>query len=221
MPPGRLEGAPDRPRRAMALAISACGHAGDALRRRGGPLWNDWLLYQRAVIVKHLAECVRDGVHPILSSEHARHAQEIMAKAIESARTGRAIELTTTFWANPIARGKGPRVASVMRALFGTDDPVERLCIAPVWLSRRSWVALPTHCAGLKTGPSRRDLGFIRNPDRLCAYARTDMGAVRCRYPVPKALTQPPFIQIWYCSLGSSGFGTTREARHLHRRNAQ
>ncbi|MGN6032431.1 MAG: Gfo/Idh/MocA family protein, partial [Thermomicrobiales bacterium] len=66
-------------------------------RGGGGPLWNDWLAYQRAVIVKHLAECVRDGVPPILSAEHARHALEIMVKAIESARTGQAIELTTTF----------------------------------------------------------------------------------------------------------------------------
>ena len=65
--------------------------------RSGGPLWNDWVAYQRAVIVKHAAECVRDGVHPVLSAEHPRHALEIMVKAIESARTGRAIELTTTF----------------------------------------------------------------------------------------------------------------------------
>lgn len=62
-----------------------------------GPLMREWNTYQRSVIVKHLAECVRDGVHPILSAEHARHALEIMVKAIESARTGQAVELTTTF----------------------------------------------------------------------------------------------------------------------------
>ena len=54
-------------------------------------------LYQRAIVVKHLAECVREQKHPILSAEHARHALEIMIMAIESARTGQAIELTTTF----------------------------------------------------------------------------------------------------------------------------
>ncbi len=57
----------------------------------------DWPELRRAVMVKHLAECVRDGVHPTLSAEHARHALEIMVKAIESARSGCAVELTTTF----------------------------------------------------------------------------------------------------------------------------
>lgn len=53
--------------------------------------------YRRAILVKHLVDCVRQGVHPVLSAEHARHALEIMLKAIESARSGRAIDLTTTF----------------------------------------------------------------------------------------------------------------------------
>ena len=57
----------------------------------------DWSELRRAVMVKHLAECVRDGVKPTLSAEHARHALEIMVKAIESARSGQAIDLTTTF----------------------------------------------------------------------------------------------------------------------------
>ena len=57
----------------------------------------DRQLYQRAILVKHLAECVAEKKHPILSAEHARHALEIMIKAIESARTGRAIDLETTF----------------------------------------------------------------------------------------------------------------------------
>jgi predicted dehydrogenase len=63
-------------------------------RPGGGAEWDQ---LRRAVIVKHLAECVRNGVHPVLSAEHARHALEIMVKAIESARSGTAIELTTTF----------------------------------------------------------------------------------------------------------------------------
>jgi hypothetical protein len=33
----------------------------------------------------------------VLSAEHARHALEIMIMAIESARSGKAIDLTTTF----------------------------------------------------------------------------------------------------------------------------
>lgn len=53
--------------------------------------------YARAIMVKHLIECVKEGKQPILSAEHARHALEIMIKCHESAETGRAIDLTTTF----------------------------------------------------------------------------------------------------------------------------
>jgi predicted dehydrogenase len=53
--------------------------------------------YRRAILVKHLVDCVRQGVHPILSAEHARHTLEIMLKSIESARSGQALDLRTTF----------------------------------------------------------------------------------------------------------------------------
>ncbi|HZQ99861.1 MAG TPA: Gfo/Idh/MocA family oxidoreductase [Chloroflexota bacterium] len=59
--------------------------------------WQRQRELRRAVLVDHLIECVREGKKPVLSAEHARHALEIMLKAIESARTGRAIELRTTF----------------------------------------------------------------------------------------------------------------------------
>jgi len=51
----------------------------------------------RAVLVEHLARCVRTGERPALSGEHARHALEIMLAVGESAREGRVVELTTTF----------------------------------------------------------------------------------------------------------------------------
>jgi len=51
----------------------------------------------RAVLVDHLADCVRDGVPPALSLDHARHVLEIMLMAQESARQGVAVPLTTTF----------------------------------------------------------------------------------------------------------------------------
>jgi predicted dehydrogenase len=51
----------------------------------------------RAVLVEHLARCVRTGERPVLSGEHARHALEIMLAVTESAREGRVVELTTTF----------------------------------------------------------------------------------------------------------------------------
>jgi predicted dehydrogenase len=51
----------------------------------------------RAVLVDHLADCVAGGLRPLLNLEHARHVLEIMLMADESARSGRAMDLTTTF----------------------------------------------------------------------------------------------------------------------------
>ena len=44
-----------------------------------------------------VVECVAEDKHPVLSAEHARHALEIMLAVTTSARTGRHIELKTTF----------------------------------------------------------------------------------------------------------------------------
>lgn len=54
--------------------------------------------YHNACMVEHLVDCLRDGRKPTLSAEHARHTLEIMLKAIESARTGQAIDLETSFY---------------------------------------------------------------------------------------------------------------------------
>ncbi|MEM7537387.1 MAG: Gfo/Idh/MocA family oxidoreductase [Chloroflexota bacterium] len=51
----------------------------------------------RAIIVEDLAAAIDEGRAPVVSGEHATHVLEIMLKAIESARTGAAIDLTTTF----------------------------------------------------------------------------------------------------------------------------
>lgn len=64
---------------------------------RGGLNDRDAQRYRRAVMVKHLVDCVRAKKHPVLSAEHARHALEIMIKAVESARSGRVLDLETTF----------------------------------------------------------------------------------------------------------------------------
>jgi len=47
--------------------------------------------------VLHLANCIREGTYPVLSAEFARHALEIAVKAMESAKTGKAMALTTSF----------------------------------------------------------------------------------------------------------------------------
>ncbi|GAB3436895.1 Gfo/Idh/MocA family protein [Flindersiella endophytica] len=62
---------------------------------RRAQAWTDKL--QRGILVDHLADCIRSGERPVLSANHARHALEIMLKVEESARTGQAVELTTTF----------------------------------------------------------------------------------------------------------------------------
>jgi len=67
--------------------ITPRGGMGDSERQR----------YRRAILVKHLADCIATGTPPVASAEHARHALEIMVKAIESARSGQALELQTTF----------------------------------------------------------------------------------------------------------------------------
>jgi predicted dehydrogenase len=67
------------------------------IRNIAGSLEDQRARYRRAIMVKHLVDCVNEGRQPVLSAEHARHALEIMLKSIQSARCGRVIELTTTF----------------------------------------------------------------------------------------------------------------------------
>ena len=66
-------------------------------RRRWNNADSQQQRYRRAILVKHLVDCIHEQKHPILSAEHARHALEIMLKAIESARSGQALDLKTTF----------------------------------------------------------------------------------------------------------------------------
>ena len=67
-------------------------------RPRGAtPLEAQFERYGRAILVKHLVDCIVADTHPIVSAEHARHALEIMLKAVESARCGRVLDLETTF----------------------------------------------------------------------------------------------------------------------------
>jgi predicted dehydrogenase len=45
----------------------------------------------------HWADCVRQGRQPIMSARHGRHVLEVLLSAQLSARTGKAIELSTVF----------------------------------------------------------------------------------------------------------------------------
>ncbi|MFC4245297.1 Gfo/Idh/MocA family protein [Gryllotalpicola reticulitermitis] len=52
---------------------------------------------RRALLIAQLVDSLRSETRPTLSAEHARHALEIMLAVAESAKTGRVVELTTTF----------------------------------------------------------------------------------------------------------------------------
>lgn len=47
--------------------------------------------------IMHLVECIVEDKQPVPSGDHARHVVELIEKAYESSRTGKALELTTTF----------------------------------------------------------------------------------------------------------------------------
>lgn len=47
--------------------------------------------------LRHLVECIRDGKRPLVTPEHAGHVLEIMMKAKQSGREGRAVSIESTF----------------------------------------------------------------------------------------------------------------------------
>ena len=47
--------------------------------------------------LNHLVDCIRGGTRPLVTPEHALHVLEIMLKAQQAGREGRALELETTF----------------------------------------------------------------------------------------------------------------------------
>jgi len=47
--------------------------------------------------VMELIECVHNNTEPCASAEHGRHVLEIIEAGFESMRTGKTVELKTTF----------------------------------------------------------------------------------------------------------------------------
>ena len=45
----------------------------------------------------HLADCILEDREPAIGPEHARHVVEVIENVYESARSGRALDLETTF----------------------------------------------------------------------------------------------------------------------------
>ncbi len=69
-------------------------YRGSAIPYFGAPTHTSWSFAQG---VRHLIECVVGNAKPIPSGELARHVLEIILAAMESARSGRAVELRTRF----------------------------------------------------------------------------------------------------------------------------
>jgi predicted dehydrogenase len=59
----------------------------------------------------HLVTCIREGKHPLVTPEHARHVLEIMLKAQLSGREGRAMALASTFTLPKLEHSTPPEAA--------------------------------------------------------------------------------------------------------------
>lgn len=81
---------------------------GDDWDPDGYELWQNsvgaWQIYDETMPdwpwtdgLRHLVECIQAGTRPIITAEHGFHVLEIMTKAMEAGRTGRAQEITSTF----------------------------------------------------------------------------------------------------------------------------
>jgi predicted dehydrogenase len=86
---------------------------GDDGAPRGYELWqNDvgsWMIFDEADPawpwtdgLRHLVECIRGGRRPVITPEHAYHVLEILVRAKESAKDGRARPLESAF--EPVER---------------------------------------------------------------------------------------------------------------------
>ncbi len=87
-------------------SLTAPQFLGDELGvwHRGDPEWKvshlSKSLYDRlgvAAGLPHWLDCIRAGKQPVNHGRHGRHILDVFVSAQESARTGRAVELKTTF----------------------------------------------------------------------------------------------------------------------------
>src|SRR5262249_21042969 len=81
---------------------------GDDWAPEGYELWRNeigaWQVYKESNLdwhwtdgLPHIVECIQRGTRPTSSPEHPLHVLRIMLSAQESSRTGRAVDLETTF----------------------------------------------------------------------------------------------------------------------------
>jgi predicted dehydrogenase len=81
---------------------------GDDWKPNGYELWQNnigaWHVYEETDPMwrwydglRHMVECIRNGTRPYNTPEHAYHVTEVMLAALESGRTGRAVDIKSTF----------------------------------------------------------------------------------------------------------------------------
>ena len=64
--------------------------------------------------LRHLVECIHQGTRPVVRPEHALHVLEIMLKAQQSSREGRALALESTFTGPVFSEPAPPEAAHLM-----------------------------------------------------------------------------------------------------------
>jgi predicted dehydrogenase len=64
--------------------------------------------------LRHLVECIRTGTRPLITPEHGYHVLEIMLKAQEAGRDGRAREIESTFTPPSFATGEAGEAAHLV-----------------------------------------------------------------------------------------------------------
>lgn len=69
------------------------------VRKRGGP--GEWFSFKTMPDAQnqlvHFVDCITNDEDPLPNVEWGRHVSEIMIKSLDSARTGKALEIESTF----------------------------------------------------------------------------------------------------------------------------
>jgi predicted dehydrogenase len=73
--------------------------------------------------LRHLVECIHRGERPLVTPEHSRHVLEIMLKAQQAGREGRALAIESTFAPLTFADPKAREAAHLMHDRSRKHDP--------------------------------------------------------------------------------------------------
>jgi predicted dehydrogenase len=97
-----------RPALELYGALGTIQMLGDDWAPKGFEMWQNetasWQVFNETAPnwpwtdgLRHMVESIQQGTRPIITPEHGLHVLEIMLKAQESGRTGRAVEIESSF----------------------------------------------------------------------------------------------------------------------------